>query len=128
MNTNNPVCKLSSKDWNNSVYNNERCLLPSSRKEGFRVVHFQSNQKTSVETKPFALTTFSVYGVLFYLGLAYTSQKVKVYTRMDVGTKETYMVVKIDFSASLKGIHKLNTHYVLFTQFKKESLLYAELK
>lgn len=47
---------------------------------------------------------------------------------MDMGTKKTYMAVKIDFSASLKGIHKRNTHYVLFTQFKKESLLYGELK
>lgn len=47
---------------------------------------------------------------------------------MDMGTKETYMVVKIDFSASLKCIHKLNTQQVLFKQFKKESLLYAELK
>lgn len=41
---------------------------------------------------------------------------------MDMGTKETYMVVMIDFSASLKGIQKLNTHYVLFTQFKKEKI------
>lgn len=47
---------------------------------------------------------------------------------MDMGTKQTYLTVKIDFSASLKGIHKRNTLYVLFTQFKKESLLYAELK